>query len=129
MPLVGKPFSTQTQGKASDMGQTSETRWEVQTPNVGAKMANGLMMTENAPHHYGASPSMNPRQHPSDEYFNFPDMDSLMRDFSGRQQEPEINNPNPAQDGYQADPAHDDGKVVFNGENLNLNSYNLHNID
>lgn len=112
MPLVSKSPLSQTLGKGQEMGQCSQTRWEGQAPHDVAKMGNGMMMTENTPHHFGASSSMNPR-HPADEYFNFPDMDTLMRDFPGRQPEPEINNPDPAQEGYQADPAPNDDKVFL----------------
>ncbi|XP_057793282.1 two-component response regulator ARR1-like [Salvia miltiorrhiza] len=96
MPLVNKPSIQQ------ETGQSSETLWE---PNNGAKMENGSTMINNTPHHYGSNP-----RHASDEYFNFPDMDSLIHDFSGRQQEPEIDNPSPVQEVYQVDPAYNDDK-------------------
>lgn len=104
MPLVNKPSSSQIQVKTQETGQSSETRWEIQTPNNGAKMDNGSTMTNNTP---------NPR-HASDEYFNFPDMDTLIHDFSGgRQQEPEIDNPSPAREGYQVDPSYNNDKVFL----------------
>ncbi|KAH6781263.1 hypothetical protein C2S51_006556 [Perilla frutescens var. frutescens] len=107
MPLGNRPSSSQIQSKTQEMGQSSGTRWESQSPNNEVKMGHGSTMTNNIPNHLRASSSSNPRLGP-DEFFNFPDMDCLIHDFSGRLQEPEINDPSPAQEGYQVDPVYND---------------------
>ncbi|KAH6821143.1 hypothetical protein C2S53_019658 [Perilla frutescens var. hirtella] len=113
MPLGNRPSSSQIQSKTHEMGQSSGTHWESQSPNNEVKMGHGSTMTNNTPNHLRASSSSNPRLGP-DEFFNFPDMDCLFHDFSDRLQEPEINDPSPAQEGYQVDPVYNDEQSAAN---------------
>lgn len=104
MPLATKPSSShQIHVKTQEMGQSSEARWETRTLNSGVKTGHGSTVANNAPHQHFAT----------NEYFNFPDMDSLMHDFSGRHPEPEMNDPSPAQTGYRVDPTLNDDPVFY----------------
>lgn len=87
MPLASKPSLSHV--KTQETGQSPEARWETRTPN-------------NAPQQYAPN-----------EYFNFPDMDRLMHDFSSRHPEPDLKDPSPAQEGYQLDPTLNDDDPVF----------------
>ncbi|KAH6815109.1 germin 3 [Perilla frutescens var. frutescens] len=130
MPLGNWPSSSQIQSKTQEMGQSSGTHWQSQSPNNEAKMGHGSTMTNNTPNHLRASSSSNPRLGP-DEFFNFPDMDCLIHNFSGRLQEPEINDPSPAQEGYQVDPVYNDEQsgtdFVFTGLQTGGNTTNIIN--
>ncbi|KAH6757794.1 hypothetical protein C2S52_023284, partial [Perilla frutescens var. hirtella] len=103
----GTTFSGQIQTKTQERGQGSGTRSETETPNNVAKVGNWSTVTNNTPRHLGTNSSSNPR-HGSDEYFNFLNLDSPTRNFSGGNQEPGINNPGRAQGGYRFNPAYNE---------------------
>ncbi|KAL8056040.1 hypothetical protein ABFS82_04G093200 [Erythranthe guttata] len=123
-PQLGRTRSGPAQ-ESHGTRQGSETHSEAETPHSGGGHVTPNNNDNGSPQEQygssvvagpsnirpGAHSSSNPRQHSTDEFFNFPEMDCLMQNLSsGLPQAPAavVDNPSPSPGSYHVDPAYND---------------------